>query len=133
VMSEDDVAHAISMVFPDVRLKQYIEFRTPDALPAKYAAAIAALIKGCFYADSALDALDDLFKGVTRKDVILGKMALMSDGYEAQIYGQKAWRIAEKLNIIAKLNLTKEERDVLEPLTTYAFSHVTLAEMTVFE
>ncbi|MDO4890910.1 MAG: glutamate-cysteine ligase family protein [Coriobacteriaceae bacterium] len=133
VMSEDDVAHAISMVFPDVRLKQYIEFRTPDALPAKYAAAIAALIKGCFYADSALDALDDLFKGVTRKDVILGKMALMSDGYEAQIYGQKAWQIAEKLNIIAKLNLTKEERDVLEPLTTYAFSHVTLAEMTVFE
>ena len=132
-MTEDDVIHAISMVFPDVRLKQHIEFRTADALPAKYAAALAALAKGCFYADSALDALDELFKGVTRKDVILGKMALMADGYEAQIYGKKAWQIAEQMNIIAKLNLTKEEREVLEPLTTYAFSHVTLAEMTVFE
>lgn len=132
-MTEDDVPHVISMVFPDVRLKQYIEFRTPDALPSKYAAAVAALVKGCFYADSALDAMDELFKGVTRKDVILGKMALMAEGYEAQIYGKKAWWYAEKMNMIAKLNLTKEEREVLEPLTTYAFSHVTLAEMTVFE
>ena len=133
VMTEDDIQHAISMVFPDVRLKQYIEFRTADALPAKYAAALAALIKGCFYADSALDEMDKLFKGVTRKDVILGKMALMAEGYEAEIYGKKAWKIAEQMNIIAKLNLTKEERDILEPLTTYVFSHVTLAEMTVFE
>ncbi|MDO4400561.1 MAG: glutamate-cysteine ligase family protein [Coriobacteriia bacterium] len=133
VMTEADIEHAISMVFPDVRLKQYIEFRTADALPAKYAAALAALIKGCFYADSALDDMDKLFAGVTRKDVILGKMALMAEGYEAEIYGKKAWKIAEQMNIIAKLNLTKEERDILEPLTTYVFSHVTLAEMTVFE
>ena len=59
---------------------------------------------------------------------------VMAEGYEAKIYNKKeAWWYAEKLNMIAKLNLTKEERDVLEPLTTYAFSHVTLAEMTVFE
>lgn len=134
VMTEDDVQHAISMVFPDVRLKQYIEFRTADALPSKYAAAVAALVKGCFYADSALDALDKLFEGVTERDVMLAKMAMMAEGYEAKIYKNKeAWWYAEKLNMIAKLNLTKEERDVLEPLTTYAFSHVTLAEMTVFE
>ena len=134
VMSEDDIAHAISMVFPDVRLKQFIEFRTADALPSKYAAALAALIKGCFYADSALDALDKLFEGVTERDVMLAKMAMMAEGYGAKIYNNKeAWWYAEKMNMIAKLNLTKEEREVLEPLTTYAFSHVTLAEMTVFE
>ena len=132
-MTEADVEHAISMVFPDVRLKQYLEFRVADALPVKYAAALAALIKGCFYADSALDAMDELFAGVTRKDVILAKMALMAEGYEAKVYGKKAWQIAEQMNIIAKLNLTKDERDILEPLTTYVFSHVTLAEMTVFE
>ena len=133
-MTEEDISHAISMVFPDVRLKQYIEFRPADALPAKYAAALAALVKGCFYADSALDALDELFKGITERDVMLAKMAMMAEGYEAIIYNNKAaWWYAEKMNIIAKLNLTKEEREVLEPLTTYAFSHVTLAEMTVFE
>lgn len=132
-MTTEDVKHALSMVFPDARLKGFLEIRVMDALPPKYAAAIAALIKGCFYADAALDEMDKLFKGVTRKDVILGKMALMADGYEATIYGKKAWQIAEKMNLIAKLNLTKDERDILEPLTTYAFSHVTLAEMTVFE
>ena len=135
VMTEADIEHAISMVFPDVRLKQYIEFRTADALPAKYAAAVAALVKGCFYADSALDALDELFKGVTERDVMLAKMGMEAEGYEAKIYNRnkEAWWYAEKLNMVAKLNLTKEERDILEPLTTYAFSHVTLAEMTVFE
>lgn len=132
-MTKADVAHALSMVFTDVRLKGYVEIRSMDALPPKYAAAVAALIKGCFYADSALDDLEKLFGKVTRKDVILAKMALMADGYEAEVYGRKAWQIAEKMNIIAKLNLTKEERDILEPLTTYVFSHVTLAEMTVFE
>jgi hypothetical protein len=90
-------------------------------------------VKGCFYADSALDAMDELFEGVTRNDVVLAKMALMAEGYEAEVYGKKAWQIAERMNIIAKLNLTKEEREILEPLTTFVFSHVTLAEMTVFE
>ena len=132
-MGQTDVQHVLSMVFPDVRLKGYIEFRSMDALQPKYAAAVAALIKGCFYADSALDDMEKLFGEVTRKDVILAKMALMSDGYEAEVYGKKAWKLAEQMNIIAKLNLTKEERDILEPLTTYVFSHVTLAEMTVFE
>ena len=133
-MTEEDISHAISMVFPDVRLKQFIEFRTADALTSKYAAALAAFVKGCFYADSALDALDKLFEGVTERDVMLAKMAMMAEGYGAKIYNNKeAWWYAEKMNMIAKLNLTKEEREVLEPLTTYAFSHVTLAEMTVFE
>ena len=132
-MTEKDIEHVISMVFPDVRLKRYIEFRSADALPPKYAAALAALVKGCFYADSALDDMDRLFAGVTERDVLLAKMALEAQGYDAEVYGKKAWQIAEQMNIIAKLNLTKEEREVLEPLTTYAFSHVTLAEMTVFE
>lgn len=132
-MTTEDIQHAMSMVFPDVRLKGYIEIRVMDALPPKYAAAVAALVKGCFYADDALDAMEQLFEGVTERDVMLAKMALLAEGYEAQVYGKKAWQIAEQMNIIAKLHLTKEEREILEPLTTYAFSHVTLAEMTVFE
>ena len=132
-MTEADIEHALSMVFPDVRLKKYIEFRAADSMPTKYVAALAALVKGCFYADNALDAMDKLFANVTRKDIILGKMALMAEGYEAQIYGKKAWQLAEQMNLIAKLNLNKEERDIIEPLTTFVFSHVTLAEMTVFE
>lgn len=132
-MTEADVEHAISMVFPDVRLKRYIELRVADSLPTKYAAALAALVKGCFYSDAALNDMETLFGGVSRKDIILGKMALMAEGYEAEIYGKKAWQLAEKMNLIAKLHLTREEREVLEPLTTYAFTHVTLAEMTVFE
>jgi glutamate--cysteine ligase len=37
------------MVFPDVRLKQFIEIRMPDSLPYPYNLGVAALIKGIFY------------------------------------------------------------------------------------
>ncbi len=132
-MTEADVKHALSMVFPDVRLNKYIELRSADALPTKYAAALAALIKGCFYTKEALDELENLLGKVKARDIPLAKLSLMNEGYEAQVYGKKAWQLAEKMNVIAKTHLTREEREILEPLTTYAFTHVTLAEMTVFE
>ncbi len=132
-MTEADVRHALSMVFPDVRLNKYIELRVADSLPTRYAAALAALVKGCFYTEEGLNELESLFGSVKAQDIALAKLSLMNDGYEAQVYGTKAWQLAEKLNLIAKLHLSREEREVIEPLTTYAFTHVTLAEMTVFD
>ena len=48
-MTDDEVFHAMSMVFPDVRLKSYVEIRPADSMPIPYVLAYAALIKGLFY------------------------------------------------------------------------------------
>ena len=48
-LTENQVIHASSMVFPDVRLKNFIEIRMADALPNPFNFAIPALIKGVFY------------------------------------------------------------------------------------
>ena len=32
-MTDDEVFHAMSMVFPDVRLKSYVEIRPADSMP----------------------------------------------------------------------------------------------------
>lgn len=52
VMTNDnleEIDHFLSMVFPDVRTKKYIEIRSADALPYPYNFAYAALLKALFY------------------------------------------------------------------------------------
>ena len=53
----EEIEHFISMVFPDVRTKKYIEIRSADALPYPYNLAFAALLKALFYNQENLDYL----------------------------------------------------------------------------
>jgi Gamma-glutamylcysteine synthetase len=52
---QSDYDHLISMVFPDVRVKNFLEIRMADALPYPYNMAVPALVKGIFYSPSNLD------------------------------------------------------------------------------
>jgi len=45
----EELEHFLSMVFPDVRTKKYIELRSADALPYPYNFGFAALLKALFY------------------------------------------------------------------------------------
>lgn len=45
----------LSTLFPEVRLRPQLELRTPDSLPPDLALAVAALVKGLFYDEDALD------------------------------------------------------------------------------
>ncbi len=47
-MTEEEIEHMLSMVFPDVRLKNYIEIRMADSLPKEEAFAYTALIREYF-------------------------------------------------------------------------------------
>ncbi len=49
----DWVLH-LSTLFPEVRLKPYIEFRSADAVPSRFVCALPALLKGILYDDDAL-------------------------------------------------------------------------------
>lgn len=64
-MSKDMVYHALSIVFPDVRTKQYIEVRMPDNVPYPYNFAAVALIKNMFYDEQILGFLSQLFADMT--------------------------------------------------------------------
>jgi glutamate--cysteine ligase len=49
MFNEKDLEHLQSMVFPDVRLKKFIEIRMPDAMPYPYNLAVASIVKGILY------------------------------------------------------------------------------------
>lgn len=60
-MSTVDIEHLLSMFWPDVRLKHFVEIRPADALPIDAVAGYAALIKGIFYSSESLDRIEEAF------------------------------------------------------------------------
>lgn len=130
-MTEADVEHALSVFFTDVRLKRYIEIRPADALPAEFAVAYAALIKGLFYSGASLNAMDDLFKGVTQDGIAQAKQALMESGYDAEVYGKAAPIWADELISLAAAGLSASERPLLKPLAMLVANRVTLADLEI--
>ncbi|EGF89856.1 glutamate--cysteine ligase [Asticcacaulis biprosthecium C19] len=61
----DDWADHLTTLFPEVRLKKYLEMRGADAGPWSRLCALPALWGGLFYDQTALDAAWDLVKGWT--------------------------------------------------------------------
>lgn len=55
----------LSTVFPEVRLKPYIEIRGADAVSHRYLCALPALSKGLLYDDQSLSALEELVSGLS--------------------------------------------------------------------
>lgn len=72
-MSTEDIEHLLSMFWPDVRLKHFVEIRPADALPIDAVAGYAALIKGIFYSSESLDRVEEAF------GVVEGLWQLSSD------------------------------------------------------
>lgn len=130
-MTRDDVEHALSMFFNDVRLKTYIEIRPADAMPVECAIAYAALIKGLFYDKTSLDAMDDLFRGVSEADVAAAKASLMADGYAGKVYGHAASVVADELVSIARAGLSDSDAALLEPIAELVANRVTLADIAL--
>jgi len=58
----DDWNLHLTTLFPEVRLKGYIEFRSADSQPPERMLALPALVKGVFYERDCLDAAYDLVK-----------------------------------------------------------------------
>lgn len=46
VMTEEEINHALSMVFPHVRLRTYVEIRLMDSVPRDFALGLLALVSG---------------------------------------------------------------------------------------
>ena len=130
-MTDDEVFHAMSMVFPDVRLKSYVEIRPADSMPIPYVLAYAALIKGLFYGKSSLETLVRSCAGISESDVAKAKDALMESGYAAEVYQRSAAEICDELITLARRGLPAAEWCFLDPLAELVTRRVTLADLDI--
>lgn len=128
-MTRAEVEHATSMFFNDVRLKTYVEIRPADAMPIPYVIAYAALVKGLFYSKENLDALDELFAGVSANDVEAAKDALMTQGYDAEVYGRPVAELCDRVMELGYRGLVESDHLFLDPLAQLVEKRTTLADL----
>jgi len=111
-----ELEHVFTMVFPDVRLKKYLEVRMTDAVPYPLNFSAIALWKGLLYNETSLDKLEQLLKDVTNADIVASKEECLLRGLDATLKGRKLRVLAKEVVAIAEQGLALEERSYLEPL-----------------
>lgn len=100
VMSREEIEHMISMVFPDVRLKNYIEIRMADSLPKEAAFAYAQLVQDIFYGKY-MPKLRRYLGNPTEAEIVQAKINVISYGEDGMVYGRKAGEIFDYLRQIS--------------------------------
>jgi len=127
----------LSTIFPEVRLKQYLEMRGADVGPLDRLAALPALWTGVLYDAAALEAAWDLCKGWTREDRAKLRADVARVGLKAEVAGRSARDVARDLLAIAREGLKArrrgregmaDEAGYLNPLDEIADSGITPAE-----
>lgn len=121
-ISEAEAEHLLSMFFPDVRLKQYIEIRPADSMPIEYVLSYAALIKGVFSSAETFDF------GVNVRDIKKARENIILKGFYADVYDMKAYALAEKVYETAESGLDESEKKLLLPLKNIIYNKRTLKE-----
>ena len=127
-----DVEHLASMFWPDVRLKRFVEVRPADSLPLDVALGYTALVKGLFYSEASLRAIEDALgvgpatastRGawpLTAQDVDSAIAAIQTQGLAGEAYGKTLAAWEELLFDLAREALDAEEAAYLDTLETFA-------------
>lgn len=108
--------HVLTMVFPDVRTKKYIEIRMMDSVPYPLNFSAVALIKGLFYNESNLEKLYKFVEDISEEEIVKAKKDLFEKGLKAKYKGKTLLEIGNYLLELATHALSEEERKYLKPL-----------------
>jgi glutamate--cysteine ligase len=105
-----DWADHVTTIFPEVRLKQYLEMRGADAGPWSRLCALPALWAGILYDDAALAAAWDLCKDWDIADHERLRADVCRIGLKAEIAGRSMQDVAKDALAIARQGLKARNR-----------------------
>ncbi|MGM0395675.1 MAG: glutamate--cysteine ligase [Bacillota bacterium] len=116
VTEKEELEHLLSMFFPDVRTKKYIEIRMMDSIPYPLNFAAVALIKGLFYDENNLQYLNDATRDITMDQVYRTKVDMLEKGLHATLNSRTLLEWGKWLLELAKEGLNTDEKEYLLPL-----------------
>lgn len=114
--STDELEHILTMVFPDVRTKKYIEIRMIDSIPYPLNFAAVALIKGIFYNEYNLNTIYEHVKDINIDDIIKSKSSVAHRGLNGQLKEENVLDIGKWIVKLAKNGLDSAELKYIKPL-----------------
>ncbi|PTM98353.1 glutamate--cysteine ligase [Mycoplana dimorpha] len=132
-----DWTNHLSTLFPDVRLKRFLEMRGADGGPWRRICALPAFWVGLLYDDTALSAAEDLTRDWTVEEVTALRDAVPAQGLNATLRGTALWDIGREVLSVARAGLAAraringdgvDETVFLSPLDEVLAKKSTLAE-----
>jgi len=97
----------LTTLFPDVRVKRYIEVRCADAVPPGLTCSLPALWKGILYDDEALTSAWALVAGLDLQQRELARVEVARRGLAARMGGEPVLELARSLAGIAREGLSR--------------------------
>lgn len=114
--STEELEHLLTMVFPDVRTKRYIEIRMMDSVPYPLNLAAIALWTGLLYDEAVLDKVYEYVKDITIEEVNAAKKEMMDKGLLAKLGDKTLLEVGKDIVSLAKEGLAKEDIKYIIPL-----------------
>ena len=105
-----DWANHLSTIFPEVRLKRYLEMRGADAAPWRRLPALSAFWVGLLYDDVALDAAREIVKPWSAQARQALRDAVPRQGFAAAIGGRTVLDLARECLALARDGLRRRAR-----------------------
>ena len=119
-----DWSDHITTIFPEVRLKKYLEMRGCDSGPWRRLCALPALFVGLLYDQQSLDAAWDLVKGWNAGDRQSLRDAVPRQGLKAMIRGRTVQAVAKDVLKLSRAGLTARDAHGCKGKTEAAFLDV---------
>ena len=127
---EDWQTH-MSLFFPDVRLKTYLEIRNHDSQKSELITAVPAIWKGILYNKEARESIDDMFKGSEFRDFEELRYLTPDYGLEMKFNRYNLFDLAKEVLDISRQSLEEMktgEEQYLEPIYGYVNKKITPAD-----
>ena len=105
-----DWANHLSTMFPEVRLKRFLEMRGADAGPADMLTALPAFWVGLLYDQTSLDAAWDLVKGWSNAERQALRDAVPKEGLAATVAGRGLGEIAVEVLELSRAGLSRRAK-----------------------
>ena len=105
-----DWANHLSTIFPEVRLKRYLEMRGADCGPWRRLPSFSAYWVGLLYDDDVLDACWDMVKAWTAEERQKFRDDVPKLGFQAEIRGRNVFTLAQETLRLAARGLVKRNQ-----------------------
>lgn len=112
----EGLEYLLTMVFPDVRTKRFIEIRMMDSIPYPLSLGVVSLLKGIFYNEENLDKVYKYLENVNIDDIKESKLDIIENGLEGNLEDKTIIEIARYIIKLAKVGLPEQEIKYILPL-----------------
>ena len=99
----------LTTLFPETRLKTYIEIRSVDSQPPDRMLALPALVKGIFYDDDCMLGAWDLVKSWSWSERLEAYAAAQKEALLARVRTVRLLDLARELSAIARVGLNRQD------------------------